>query len=170
VFGQLKKDGVDMKSLQHVAVRNVLEDTSEFTAIAAPIDDQHVVVYYELAKAPASGPRSHAFVFVKSGETTVDLIAASADGKAMHRSTDPASLPANTALADGGCPWCEYPCGYVCCSYNWSGLVQCCGPCVFMCLFGGPLGCVACVLVWCGICIAYNCNRWCTNCCRYWYC
>ncbi len=170
VFGQLKKDGVDMKSLQHVAVHNVLEDGTEFTAIAAPMDDEHVVVHYELAKAPRSGPRSHAFVFVKSGETTVDLIAASADGKAMHQSADPANLPANAALADGGCPWCEYPCGYVCCSYNWSGLVQCCGPCALACIFGGALGCVVCVLAWCGICIAYNCNWWCTNCCRYWYC
>jgi hypothetical protein len=170
VFGQLKRDVAELKSLQPQAVRTVLEDGTEFTGTAAVIDDEHVVVHYELATAPRSGPRSHAFIYVKSGETSVDLIAASADGRAMHQSTEPANLPSNAALADGGCPWCQYPCGYVCCSYNWSGLVQCCGPCVLACLFGGPLGCVACVLVWCGICIAYNCNRWCTNCCRYWYC
>jgi hypothetical protein len=170
VFDQLKRNTADLHALQPQTVRTVLEDGTEFTATTALIDDEHVVVHYELAKEPATGPRSYSFILVKSGETSADMVAASADGHKMRRSDDPASLPSNAALADGGCPWCEYPCGPVCCSYNWSGLVQCCGPCALACIFGGPWGCVACIFAWCGICIAYNCNRWCTNCCRYWYC
>jgi hypothetical protein len=170
VFGQLKRKVVDLNQLQPQAVRSVLEDGTEFTGVAALIDDEHVLVHYELAKAPASGPRSHAFIFVKSGEKSADLVAASADGREMRRSSEPANLPSNAALADGGCPWCQYPCGPVCCSYNWWGLADCCGPCALGCIFGGPWGCVACILLWCGWCIARNCNSWCTNCCWYWYC
>ena len=170
VFGQLKRRTADLNGLQPLAVRTVLEDGTEFTAVAASIDGEHAVVHYELAKEPASGPRSYSFILAKTGETSADMVAASADGHKMRRSDDPTNLPSNAALADGGCPWCEYPCGPVCCSYNWGGLLQCCGPCAMACIFGGPGGCIVCVLVWCGICIAANCNRWCTNCCRYWYC
>lgn len=170
VFGQLKRKTVDFNEVQHQAVRTVLEDGSEFTAIAGMVDNQHVVVHYELAKAPVSGPRSYAFILVMTSETSAEMIAASADGHKMRRSDDPANLPSNAALADGGCPWCEYPCGPVCCGYDWKELFLCCGPCAGACLFGGPGGCIFCVLVWCGVCIAASCNRWCTNCCRYWYC
>jgi hypothetical protein len=171
VFGQLKRKVIDLKGLQPMAVRTVLEDGTEFTGVAASIDEKHVAVHYELAVAPSAGPRSHAFVFALTSDKSAEMIAASADGKKMRRSNDPEHLAPNTALADGGCPWCEYPCGPVCCGYNWWGLADCCGaPCAIACIFGSPVACVACIFLLCAYCIARNCNSWCTNCCRYWYC
>ncbi len=168
VLGQLSRSRqIDLSTLQHHAVRSQFEDGTQVIAVSAVLDDQHVMVHYRGSGPGVSGHPSHSFVYRLTGEHSADLVAASANGRKMQRSQEPTNLPANAALASGGCPWCQYPCGSSCCSYDWWGILECC---VWCSGFAGCPPCLlACALAWCGACVWFHC-RHCPNCCWYWYC
>jgi hypothetical protein len=163
ISGQLGRAPADLTALEVVAVRHLLADGQEVLAVAAMLDSHHVFSHYETSRPAANEPASYAFVYNVDDPATGHLVAASAAGRAIRRSQEPANLPADAALAYSWCPYCFSPCNPSCCGVNWTAASYCCAVCRGVCGFWPA--CYPCLLAWCLFCVWRNCT-WCnTQCC-----
>lgn len=153
---------VDLGSLNHHAVRSIMDDGTVVVAVSAVLPDQeHVIVHYQYG----AGPRTTALIYHVTSDRKVTLVAGSSDGRPMRRMTEQADASSNAVLASG-CPHCYHPCT-TCCGYDWWGILECCVTCAA--LFECPPCFLACALVWCAGCVWFHCYH-CTSCCQDWWC
>ena len=168
VLRQLNRTGpLDLTGVETHAVRSEFAGGNIVIAVTAVLDEQHVLAHYSSSGPADPGSPSHAFVHQVTADRKSEVVAASANGRQMVRSAEPATVPAGSALAASSCPWCYYGCGQSCCGYDWWGILECCVACSVF--WECPPCFLGCALAWCGACVWFHCWH-CQNCCQYWWC